>query len=86
MNERLKELVDKTNDLMDKNYHFWWEAQSFYQSIWQEKFAEILIRECGQILVDNTPVLDLTEDWNKGYDRAMNDCIHHIYEHFGVES
>ena len=50
-----------------------------------EKFAELIIRECGQVLVNNTPVVDLVEDWDKGYDRAMNDCIHHIYEHFGVE-
>jgi hypothetical protein len=48
MNDRLKELVDKTNDLMDKNYPSWWEAPSFYQSIWQEKFVEMIVREmCG---------------------------------------
>ena len=51
----------------------------------KEKFAELIVKECGQVLVDNTPVVDLDEDWDKGYDRAMNDCIHHIYEHFGVE-
>ena len=51
----------------------------------KEKFAKLIVRECGQVLVDNTPVVDLVEDWDKGYDRAMNDCIHHIYEHFGVE-
>jgi len=50
-----------------------------------ERFAELIIRECGQVLVDNTPVEELVEDWDKGYDRAMNDCIHHIYEHFGIE-
>lgn len=53
---------------------------------YNEKFAELIVKECGQTLVDNTPVTDLKEDWDKGYDRAMNDCIHHIYEHFGVES
>jgi len=25
------------------------------------------------------------EDWDKGYDRAMKDCVHYIQEHFGVE-
>lgn len=50
-----------------------------------EKFAELLIKRCGQVLVDNTPVVNLVEDWDKGYDRAMNDCIHHIYGHFGLE-
>lgn len=69
-----------------------WEASIGYNDSWSqidpevlEKFAEAVIRRCGQTLVDNTPVVNLDNDWDKGYDRAINDCIHHIYEHFGVE-
>jgi hypothetical protein len=72
MNERIKDLY--LNSLDDK------------QNFCYQKFAELIVRECGQVLVDNTPIVNLVEDWDKGYDRAMNDCIHHIYEHFGVES
>lgn len=53
-----------------------------------KKFAELIIRECAQALIDNTPVLDeydSEEDWDKGYGQAMMDCVHHIKEHFGVE-
>ena len=54
-----------------------------------EKFAELIIQECVQTLLDNTPELFTNEaaeeDWDKGYDRAMRDCVHHIKEHFGVE-
>lgn len=54
-----------------------------------EKFAELIVRECVQTLIDNTPERytneSAEEDWDKGYDRAMKDCVHHIQEHFGVE-
>ena len=54
-----------------------------------EKFAELIVRECVQTLLDNTPELFTNEaaeeDWDKGYDQAMRDCVHHIKEHFGVE-
>ena len=48
----------------------------------------LVVKECAQTLIDNTPVLDeyeSQEDWDRGYGRAMRDCIHHIKEHFGVE-
>ena len=78
MNERIKELALQAGFKTDRLGHLFGGDDV-------EKFAELIVRECGQVLVDNTPVVDLVEDWDKGYDRAMNDCIHHIYEHFGVE-
>jgi hypothetical protein len=97
MNERIRLLAEQaflavgtTHDsinhqdqsVLDKNDTI--TVYTFTQNT-MDKFAELIVRECGQTLVDNTPVVDLDNDWNKGYDRAMNDCIHHIYEHFGVE-
>ena len=78
MNERIKELALQAGFKTDRLGHLFGGDDV-------EKFAELIVRECGQVLVDNTPVVDLVEGWDKGYDRAMNDCIHHIYEHFGVE-
>jgi hypothetical protein len=77
MNERLKELVDKTNDLMDKNYPSWWEAPSFYQSIWQERFAEILIRECTAYVKNSNCFT---------YASQADLCAERMTQHFGVES
>ena len=77
MNERIRELAIKAGDDWE---HTLQEDREFLG-----KFAELIVRECGQVLVDNTPIVNLVEDWDKGYDRAMNDCIHHIYEHFGVK-
>jgi len=54
-----------------------------------ERFAELIVRECVHTLIDNTPERYINEaaeeDWDRGYDRAMRDCVHHIQEHFGVE-
>jgi len=53
------------------------------------RFAMMIVAECVQILIDNTPERFTNEaaeeDWDKGYDRAMTDCVHHIQEHFGVK-
>jgi hypothetical protein len=52
------------------------------------KFAELIVRECVQSVIDNTPAQFTNEvaveDWERGYDRAMTDCVHFIKEHFGV--
>ena len=79
MNERIKELEAQC-----------WEPRQ-YGPAWfnSTKFAELIVRECVQTLIDNTPERytneSAEEDWDKGYDRAMKDCVHHIQEHFGVE-
>ncbi len=86
MNQRIQELADEaakfsaimalpTGEPGDK--------------LFVKKFAELIVKECVQTLIDNSPALytneSAEEDWDKGYDRAMEDCVHHIKEHFGVE-
>ena len=79
MNERIRELIQSQNS----NRGLLWTEED------KEEFAELLIRECVQTLIDNTPERytneSAEEDWDKGYDQAMRDCIHYIREHFGVE-
>ena len=62
-----------------------WDSQTQFI----ERFALLIVRECVQTLIDNTPERytneSAEEDWDKGYYRAMKDCVHHIKEHFGVE-
>ena len=61
-----------------------WDSQTQFI----ERFALLIVRQCVQTLIDNTPERytneSAEEDWDKGYDRAMTDCVHHIKEHFGV--
>ena len=93
MNERIGELAEQAG----LKYHNWITNESNvndgdfkYPRLEDiEKFAELIVRECVQTLIDNTPERytneSAEEDWDKGYDRAMKDCVHHIKEHFGVE-
>jgi hypothetical protein len=84
MNERIKELLKKATRRVDREDREW-----VFSEVDQKKFAELIVAECVQTLIDHTPVLFTNEvaeeDWDKGYDRAMKDCVHYIQEHFGVE-
>lgn len=85
MNERIKQLAKDA----ELDWHKHWSDD---ESNRLEKFAELIVRECVQTLINKTPVRyinesteeDWEEDWDEGYDRAMKDCVHHIQEHFGV--
>jgi hypothetical protein len=83
MNKRIEELAEQCGFRSNPNIYD--RNQSFDIS----KFAELIVRECVQTLIDNTPERytneSAEEDWDKGYDRAMKDCVHHIQEHFGVK-
>ena len=94
MNERIRELrtqaaawVAENHQPQDPNAYSQKEIDQRYL-MYEEKFAELIVRECVQTLIDNTPERytneSAEEDWDKGYDRAMTDCVHHIKEHFGV--
>jgi len=84
MNERIRELVRESN--LDV-YGLGKERYKWEYTV--EKFAELIVKECVQTLLDNTPDPFTNEaaeeDWDRGYDQAMRDCVHHIKEHFGVE-
>ena len=95
MNPRILELrtqaaawVAENHQPQDPNAYSQKEMDQRYL-MYEEKFAELIVRECVQTLIDNTPERytneSAEEDWDKGYDRAMRDCVHHIQEHFGVK-
>ena len=85
MNERIRELAD---NIWSEEY---WTNPNTDKLLPAQlnRFAELIVRECVQTLIDNTPARYTNEvaeeDWDKGYDRAITDCVHHIQEHFGVE-
>jgi len=88
MNPRIRELAEQAGFHTELNWdHTDWHSAG--HSPLFEKFAQLIVRECVQTLLDNTPE-EFTneaaeEDWDRGYDQAMRDCVHHIQEHFGVE-
>jgi hypothetical protein len=79
MNERIKELKHQASLWCDKNIpEQYSEETNGYGRAWEDKFAELLIRECAYI-VENSP-------WrlNRGY-KAI-DQANLVKQHFGVES
>ena len=85
MNELIRKLNEQAQDWADAHAPYASEEHEYFA----EKFAQLIVLECVQTLIDNTPERytneSAEEDWDKGYDRAMKDCVHHIKEHFGVK-
>jgi len=86
MNERIRELAKQSGiDLPDDSVY---NGHIYKNAI--ERFAELIVQECIQTLLDNTSSEYTNEvaeeDWDRGYDRAMKDCVHHIKEHFEVRN
>jgi len=72
MNERIKELMGKT---LDSEFSHTWDTMT-YEGLLQfsEKFAELIVRECGVAL---SPMLRDMVSRDRAYDM--------IKQHFGVE-
>jgi len=70
MNERIKQLTEQANDYanhLDKI-----GVDDTWQNIFNQKFAELIVRECGQWVNDNLGLLD---------EEARADLL----KYFGVE-
>ncbi len=86
MNERIKELVQQTDIWCDQNH----AGDKFYDVRWEEKFAELIVRECmEQVRGQYLPVMEDKEmmkdtRWD-GYVQCGVDSVVAIREHFGVE-
>jgi hypothetical protein len=55
-----------------------------------EKFAELIVRECAELVKDQLKVIPADQkDWdghNYGYTAAVYESLDRFKEHFGVES
>ena len=75
MNERIKELMGKTLD--DKFSHTWDTMTHEGLLMFSEKFAELIVRECAEVIFE-TPVKYTEID-------IMHIIRDRVKEHFGVE-
>jgi hypothetical protein len=68
MNERIKLLVEQAEDWADKQNFY----ESDYRDYLMEKFAELIVRECAGVAIDNGcgDFVDIKQK---------------LFEHFGVE-
>jgi hypothetical protein len=82
MNKRIKHLMGKT---LDSKFSHTWTTLT-YQDLekFSEKFAELIVRECLNI-VSNQTTLDTNEDFREGFSHGLKYAWTDIKKHFGVE-
>jgi hypothetical protein len=80
MNERIKELAEQCTTIyssttfpVDKDFDY-------------EKFAELIVKECADVINDGVLNSDGSGDWYTGYVAGATECRRKINQHFGVES
>ena len=79
MNERIRELGRQASLWCDQNIPGEFSEETMgYGHYWEEKFAELIVRECVQV---GGPEDSYTDEWFK----AKADSVNKIREHFGVE-
>jgi hypothetical protein len=72
MTERIKELVTATDAWCDQNFPpDWTERVDEFLPLWNEKFAELIIKECADIATINQ-----YQSYTPG---------HYVLKHFGVK-
>ena len=80
MNERIKELVGRAEAYAYEHEEHWHDGPD-WQELFNKKFAELIVRECIQV-VDG--MADPEEDSDR-YVWALHNASEKIREHFGVE-
>jgi hypothetical protein len=88
MNERIKQLAVEADFMLCEDDHFYSEGQSQKITDGLQKFAELIVRECADILMKPEYAMNHPEelgDYNKGWVSGRLLGIEHIKEHFGVE-
>ena len=84
MNDNLRELVFRAYTLCEKKTYGWLRNEEEFR----QKFAEVIIEECIDIIDNNIPLLEgdkFNDPEGKAYGRGMHDCMNLIEEHFGVK-
>jgi hypothetical protein len=80
MNERIRKIAIETDAWCDQHY----TGDPMYDIKWEQKFAELIVRECVDIV---SKVPNGYRDYRNQIEDAMRgDCLQAIQEHFGVEN
>ena len=86
MNERIKQLLGQAYD--EAVPETWTTLSSEQLGRIHEKFAELIVRECIQVIDDATPVYspeDRQEDYCQGTLNGYHSALLEIKQHFGIE-
>ena len=77
MNERIRELAEQATEYATTRHPVSNTTLSVNLDLFEEKFAELIVKECAQICRDQPNYYALKKD--------RDNCAVAIEEHFGVE-
>ena len=70
MNDLIKKLAEQASEIDGDDL-------LYYHPVFAEKFAELIVKECANAIVNDSRLSDVRT--------ARNGCVRTIKEHFGVE-
>ena len=89
MNERIKELTEQAEEYAAANATGDWEVGPAYQDLFNEKFAELIVRECVYVIQKEVSLKykdgGETEEFMGGHYASSLLARVKIKRHFGVE-
>ena len=77
MNQRIRELADQAAEDMSGALNI---PDEFCK-----KFAELIVRECAQVIQDKNDIENYLDSWDHGFVAGLATAIDAIEQHFGVE-
>ena len=77
MNERIKQLAEQAREFATTRHPVSNIILSVNSDLFEQKFAELIISECANAIVNDSRLSDVRT--------ARNGCVRAIKEHFGVE-
>ena len=81
MNDRIRELAKEALDYAEKNQSA--EIPQHWFKLYNEKFAELIVRECTNVIADDDLAKDCGTIMMDSYAKGMRYSAHLIKEHFG---
>jgi hypothetical protein len=84
MNERIKELIKQATEHDYTTWDSYNQKELVYYKFNQEKFAELIVRECAELSV-NSQYVNTKSEYYEGFNEALIYAGNKIKQHFGVE-
>ena len=95
MNERIKQLAEQAGECVNVVYtppvrsktpgKIWEDGHVDWHTQFNQKFAELIIQECANVITDDDLAKDCGTFMMDSYAKGMRYSAHLIKEHFGVE-
>jgi hypothetical protein len=79
---RIKELAEQARKALATDAM---SGGEFNMKAYEEKFAELIVRECANVIADNDLAKDCGTIMMDSYAKGMRYSAHLIKEHFGVK-